>query len=84
VDGRDRPGLDDPLQFPTVLFAQAGPRAWGLSRQQAVRSRGIEVQHPVAHRLQPDPADRRRGRARMAVVDRRQRQQPPHLAGIPG
>lgn len=51
-------------------------------RSQARRSRVIEAQHPVAHRLQPDPADLCRSRTGFSVVDRCQGEQPADFAGI--
>lgn len=79
---RDRSILDDLAQGRPVMVGQARLRARRLAGQQARRSRVIETQHPVAHRLQADPADLRRGQARFSVVDRRQGEQPTDLAGI--
>ena len=79
VDRRDRPALDDRGQGRPLRVVQARRLARRLAVDQAVRAVGIELQHPVAHGLQRHAADPRRLGPGGAVVDLRQRQQPPRL-----
>src|SRR4051794_9528254 len=78
----DRPLLDNPRQGLALIGIEQRHLARCLAVDQPVRPLGIERQYPVAHRLQPDPADLGCLAAQAAVVDRCQRQQPPGLAGI--
>jgi hypothetical protein len=82
VSGGNRPLFDQRLEDVPLIGVQArtGPR--GLAVDQPVRAIGVEGQDPVAHRLQPDPADLGRLRARAARRDHRQRQQAAGLGRI--
>jgi hypothetical protein len=82
MDGRGRPVLDDPLQGRAVMRFQDRPLARRRAGHQARGPLRVEAHHPVAHRLQANPADLGRHRARLAGIDRRQRQEPAHLTGI--
>jgi len=79
---RDRALLNDPMQRGALDFPEkrAAPRR--LAVHQPFRTLGIEPKHPVAHRLQPDPADRRSFPPRASVINRRQGQEPASLSGI--
>jgi hypothetical protein len=82
VNGRDRALLDHPLQGRALLAIEQRLGARGLAGPEPFRSRGVEVQHPVAHDLQSDRTDPGRVRARSARVNGRQGQQPTGLVGI--
>ncbi len=74
MDRRVRPSLDDLEQrrpLPVVEQRWLARRLAGLKARRAV---GVEAQDPIAHRLQPDAADRGSGRTRLAGIDRRKRQ----------
>ena len=81
---RDRAALDDPRQRLPLVGIEQRRVARRFAVDQASCTLGIESQHPVAHRLQSDAADLGRLVARAAVVNRRQRQQPPRLSRILG
>ena len=49
----------------------------------ALRSFGVEAQHPIAHDLQRYAADLSRFGAEEPIIDRRQSQKTPGLIGIP-
>jgi hypothetical protein len=70
VHRRDRSALDDPRQRLALRLIQLRRLPRRLAVDQPVRSLGVEPQHPVANRLQPDIPDPRRGAPRAAVVNR--------------
>ena len=82
VRRRDRARLDSLRQGLALGGIEQRRLAGRLAVDQPRRARGIERQHPVAHRRQSYAADLGRLAARAAVVDRRQRQQPPGLGGV--
>jgi len=82
VRRRDRARLDSLRQGLALGGIEQRRLAGRLAVDQPRRALGIERQHPVAHRRQSDAADLGRLAARAAVVDRRQRQQPPGLGGV--
>src|SRR5215203_4703033 len=53
-----------------------------LAGDEAGRTVTVQPQHPIAHRLKPDPADRGRVGPGASIIDRRQRQKPPDLVRI--
>ena len=81
VNRRDRAALDDlqqrlPVRLPVRLAEQRGV-AGRLAVHQPRRSLGVEGQHPVPHRLQPNPADPSGIAAGAPVINRRQHKSPP-------
>src|SRR5947207_4603671 len=82
VNRREWTALDDPVQRLPLLIVEQWRVARCLTIHQAGWPLGVESQHPVPHRLQPDTADLGGLGARPAVIDRRQRQQAPGLSGI--
>lgn len=82
MDRRDRAGLDDRHQRTALFGVQQRRVAGRLAVDETGRTIRVEGQHPIAHRLEADAADPRRGCSRGAIIDRRQRQQPTRLAGI--
>ena len=78
-----RPGLDGARQRSALLDVQSGRLAWRLPVDQTLRPFGVEPHHPVANDLKPNAADPRRLSPRAAVINRRQREQPPDLLRIP-
>lgn len=82
VDSRDRTTLDDGHQRLPMRVGQPWRRSRSLAVDQAIRSLGIEPQHPVSNDLQPDIADMRRLAATATVVGRRQGKQSPGLLRI--
>jgi hypothetical protein len=83
VDGRNGPLLDDGLQGLPVLLREPRRGARRSAGEEALRSFGVEAQHPIAHDLQRHTADLSRLRARGPLVDRGQSQKAPGLIGIP-
>jgi hypothetical protein len=83
VDGRDGTLIDDGLQSLSVLFGEPRRSPWCPAGQEALRSPGVEAQHPIAHDLQRHTADLSRLGAGRAIIDRRQSQKAPGLIGIP-
>jgi hypothetical protein len=75
--------LDDGLQGLPVLLVEPRRGARRSAGEEALRSPGVEAQHPIAHDLQRHTADLSRLGARGPIVDRRQRQKTPGLIGIP-
>ena len=65
-----------------MIVAQQRPLARRLAGQQAIRTLGIESQHPVPNNLMPDSSRLRRLAARAALVDHGKRQQTPSLPGV--
>ncbi|KQP51166.1 hypothetical protein ASF41_13370 [Methylobacterium sp. Leaf111] len=57
VYGRRRSLFDQRLEDIALVGVQARTGPGGLAIDQPVRSIGVEGHDPVAHRLQPDPAD---------------------------
>jgi len=84
MDGRDRPALHHLHQGTALIRGQDRRPARGPAVQQPIQSKSVERQHPVAHGLQADAAERRGRAARASLVNRRQSQQTPGLVGIPG
>ena len=82
VGGRHRTLLDQGPQRRPLIRIQARAGAGGLAVDQPTGTTRVERHDPVPHRLQPDPAERGRLRARSARVDRRQGQQAPRLGGV--
>jgi hypothetical protein len=82
VNRRDRARVDDALQGLSLFAVQTGAATRRLARRETLWSLGVEAQHPVAHGLQSNRPDPGRVRAGSAVIDRRQREQPPGLVGI--
>lgn len=82
VHGRDRPPLDDLLQRAALRVVELGGIARRFAVDETFRTTGVEAQDPIANRLQTDPADPRRIRARAAVVNLRQGQKPARLTSI--
>jgi hypothetical protein len=82
VNRRDRAALDDLQQCLPVRRCEQRRVAGSLAVHQARRPLGVESQHPVPHRLQPNTADPGGIAAAPAVIDRRQRQQAARLIGI--
>src|ERR1700731_3930838 len=78
----DRAALDDLPQRIPALVVEQRRIARRLAVDQAGRSLGIERQHPVPHRLQPDTTDLGGLGARAAGIDRPQRKYPPSLSSI--
>ncbi len=81
--GRDRALLDDRSQRPLMLGTKYRARTRCLAIQQAIRALGIEPQNPIPNRLQTNTTDPRRFVPRTAIVNHRQRQQPPNLVRVP-
>ena len=82
VCGRRRSLVDQRLEDLALVGVQARTGPGGLAVDQPVRSIGVEGHDPVAHRLQPDPADLGRLRAQTTRGDHRQRQQAAGLRRI--
>jgi hypothetical protein len=82
IDRRVRTSLDDLEQGRTLSPIEQRRLAWRLAGRKARRAVGVEPHDPIAHRLQTDAADRGSSRARLAGIDRRERQQSPNLARI--
>jgi hypothetical protein len=78
-----RSGLDRSRQRRALSGVQRGRFARRLAVDQTLRSFGVEAHHPVAHDLQAHAANPRRLGPRSALVDHRQRQQPPDLFRVP-
>ena len=81
---RDRAVLDHCRQRGPVRIAQQRRFARSLAVDQAVGTVRVEPQHPVAHHLQRHAANCRCLRPAASVIDRCQRQKPPHLDSIRG
>jgi hypothetical protein len=84
MDRRDRAALHQRQQGLAVAGAELADIPRRLAVNQAFGPMGVEPDHPVPHRLQPDPADPRRPGPRAAIVDLGQRQQPAALPSIAG
>src|SRR5260221_2252993 len=82
MDRRVRPSLDNLEQGRPLPLVQQRRLARCLAGLKARRTVGVEAQDPIAHRLQPDAADRGSSRTRLAGIDRGQRQQASNLARI--
>ena len=74
MDRRIRPSLDDLEQRRSLMFVEQRRLAWRLAGLKAGGAVGVEPQDPIAHRLQPNAADRGGGGTRLAGIDRRKRQ----------
>ena len=66
-----------------MLGIQDGGFSRSLVIQQTRRTLRVEPDHPVANDLKANATKPRRLRPRPAIVDRRERQKPPHLIAIP-
>lgn len=75
-------GLYQASQFFHLFVRQLRASAGRFAIDQAAGARVIKTVHPIAQRLPIHATDARRLRAVLAVVDRRQSQQAPRLAGI--
>ncbi len=82
MNRRRRAALDDPHQVVPLRVGEDRAVAWCLAVHQAGRSLGVEGEHPVPDRLQPDPADLRRLASGPAVINCRECQQAPGLIRI--
>ena len=82
VDGRDRAALHHLRQRLTLGRPQLRRRATRLAVDQPRGTLGVEAHHPVPNDLQRHAADFRRLAAGIAVIDRRQRQQPTGLRPV--
>ena len=65
-----------------VLVVEQGRLAWCLAILEALRTLGIEAQHPITDRLQADATNARRIAARTAVKNLGKRQQTTGKGGI--
>jgi len=74
MDRRVRPGLDDLQQRRPLPIVQQRRLARRLTGLKTGGTLGVEPQDPIAHRLQPDTADRGSGGTRLPGIDRRERQ----------
>jgi hypothetical protein len=83
VDRRNGTLIDDGLQGLSVLLGEPRRGSWRPARQKALRSPGVEAQHPIAHDLQRHAADLSRFGARGPIIDRGQSQKAASLIGIP-
>jgi len=72
VDGRNGPLLDDGLQGLSVLLREPRRGARRSAGEEALRSFGVEAQHPIAHDLQRHTANLRCLGAGSSIIDRRQ------------
>jgi hypothetical protein len=75
----DRAALDRLDKRPALGIVEPGPGTGRLSIQQAIRAKGIEPNHPVAHDLQANSADPRRRSPAAAIVYLGQGQKPTRL-----
>jgi len=82
MDGWHRAVLDDLPQRLALMIVEKAGSARRPSVHKAIRTLGVEPQHPVTHDLQPDAANPRRVRSSAAVIDLRQCQKTPDLIGI--
>ena len=57
MDGRGRTRLDDLLEGLALGVVEAGGLAGCLGIGQSVWTVSVEAHHPIAHGLQPDPAN---------------------------
>ena len=81
VDRRYRTVIDH-LPQPLALRVVEKSGLAGRLADEAGRTVPVQPQHPIAHRLKPDPADRGRLGSGASSIDRRQRQKPPDLVRI--
>ena len=84
MDSRNGAALHQGQQGLAMAGAQLADIPRRFAVDQAFGAMGVEPDHPVPHRLQPDPADPRRPGPRAAIVDLGQRQQPSALPSIAG
>src|SRR5580704_9568502 len=82
MNRRDRAALDDRGERRPMRVVKPGWLSWRLAVDQALRSMGVELHHPVANDLKRHPADLRRLGAPRAFVNRRQSQKPPSLRPV--
>jgi hypothetical protein len=83
MDRRDWTALDNTDERLALSAVELGRPSRRLAIDETVRPPGIEPQHPIAHRLQTDPADARRLPARAVVVNLGKRQKAPALVRVP-
>jgi len=79
MDRRDRPALHRLDQRTPLRVIEDRPLARRLAIEQPIGTTGVEPQYPVSHDLQRHSADPGRLAPAAAIVDLRQRQQPPGL-----
>ena len=82
VDRRYRTVIDQLPQPLALRVVEKSGLAGRLAADEAGRTVPVQPQHPIAHRLKADPADRGRVGPRASIIDRRQRQKPPDLVRI--
>src|SRR3984957_13629969 len=82
MNRRDRAALDDRGERGAVCAVQPGSLSRRLAINQAFRSMGVELHHPIANDLKRHPADLRRLGAPRAFVNHRQSQKPPGLRPV--
>ena len=82
MDGRDRSAFENGLQRGTLSIVQQRRLCRRLAIDQAGRAVSVELQRPVPHDLQRHTADLDCLRARGAVINCRQGQQPTRLEAI--
>ena len=82
VDRRYRTVIDQLPQPLALRVVEKSGLAERLAGDEAGRTVPVQPQHPIAHRLKPDPADRGRLGSGASIIDRRQRQKPPDLVRI--
>ena len=83
VDGRKGTLVNDGLQSLSVLIVEPRRSPWRSAGQKALRSLGVEAQHPIAHDLQRHTANLSRFGPGGPVRDRGQSQKAAGLIGIP-
>ena len=82
VDGRDGSALHDAGQSLTVLIIQLGGAPGCFPVHQSIRTPRIEPQHPIANRLETNPADPSRLCPGAPLIDHGQGPKTVHLRRI--
>jgi hypothetical protein len=82
MNRRDRSRIDDLLERAALFVVQERRVAGRLTINEAGGPIGVEGQHPITDRLQPNATELRSLGSRTAIVDQRQREKPTRLTGI--
>ena len=82
MNRRNRAAFDDRGERRPMRVVKPGWLSRRLAVDQALRSMGVELHHPIANDLKRHPADLRRLGAPRAFVNRRQSQKPPRLRPV--